>query len=84
MKPGKTRDGYLRVELYNDATSCSRYIHRLVVEAFIGDIPAGLEVNHISGQKADNGIENLEVVTHAMNTQHAWDIGLRRRTALAA
>jgi len=56
----------------------------LVVEAFIVDIPAGLEVNHISGQKADNGIENLEVVTHAMNTQHAWDIGLRRRTALAA
>ena len=80
LKPGKTRDGYLEVELYNAAVPCSRYIHRLVVEAFIGEIPKGLEVNHISGQKTDNSIENLEVVTHAMNTKHAWDMGLRSRT----
>jgi hypothetical protein len=81
LKPGKTRDGYLKIELFNNGTPCSRYVHRLVVEAFIGEIPAGLEVNHISGQKVDNRIENLEVVTHAKNTQHAWDTGLRSRTA---
>ncbi|MDR3575050.1 MAG: NUMOD4 motif-containing HNH endonuclease [Anaerolineaceae bacterium] len=79
LKPGKTKDGYLKVELFNNGRPCSRYIHRLVVEAFIGEIPAGLEVNHISGQKVDNCIENLEVVTHAKNTQHAWDTGLRSR-----
>ncbi|MDR3748086.1 MAG: HNH endonuclease [Acidobacteriota bacterium] len=80
LKPGKTRDGYLKVELFNNGTPCSRYVHRLVVEAFIGEIPAGLEVNHISGQKVENYIENLEVVTQAKNTQHAWDTGLRSRT----
>jgi HNH endonuclease/NUMOD4 motif len=79
LKPGKTRDGYLKVELFNSGTPCSRYVHRLVVEAFIGEIPAGLEVNHISGQKVDNCIENLEVVSHAVNTKHAWDTGLRSR-----
>lgn len=81
LKPGKTQDGYLKVELFNNGTPCSRYVHRLVVEAFIGEIPAGLEVNHISGQKGDNFLENLEVVTHAVNTKHAWTTGLRRVTA---
>ena len=80
LKPGKTRDGYQKVELFASGTPCSRYVHRLVVEAFIGEIPAGLEVNHISGEKSDNGLENLEVVTHANNTKHAWDTGLRSRT----
>lgn len=80
LKPGKTKDGYLKVELFNNGTPCSRYVHRLVIEAFIGEIPVGLEVNHISGQKTDNCCENLEVVTHALNTKHAWDTGLRSRT----
>ena len=82
LKPGTTKDGYLKVELFNNGTSCSRYVHRLVIEAFIGEIPAGLEVNHIFGQKADNRLENLEVVTHALNTKHAWDTGLRSRATL--
>ena len=79
LKPGRTRDGYLKVELFNNGASSIRYVHRLVVEAFIGEIPVGLEVNHIFGQKADNHLENLEVVTHARNTQHAWETGLRKR-----
>jgi len=82
LKPGKTKDGYLKVELFNNGKPCGRYVHRLVVEAFIGDIPAGLEVNHIDGRKVENCIENLEIVTHAENTQHAWDTGLRSRTTL--
>jgi hypothetical protein len=82
LKPGKTKDGYLKVELFKDGRSCTRYVHRLVVEAFIGEIPSGLEVNHIFGQKADNQLEHLEVVTHATNTKHAWDTGLRSRTPL--
>jgi HNH endonuclease len=80
LRPGKTKDGYLKVELFNNGTPCSRYVHRLVVEAFIGKVPAGLEVNHISGQKEDNRLENVEVVTHAQNTAHAWETGLRGRT----
>jgi len=80
FKPGKTRNGYLKVELFNNGTPCSPYVHRLVVEPFIGEIRAGLEVNHITRQKVDNCIENLEVVTHVKNRQHAWDIGLRSRT----
>ncbi len=82
LKPGKTKDGYLKVELFNDGRLCSRYVHRLVVEAFMGAIPAGLDVNHIFGQKTDNRLEHLRVVTHADNTKHAWERSNcnRRRT----
>jgi hypothetical protein len=80
LKPGKTRESYLKVDSFINGTSCSQYVQRLVVEAFIGEIPTGLEVNLISGQKVDNCIENLEVTTHAENAQHTWNTGLRNRT----
>lgn len=51
--------------------------HRLIWEGVHGPIPPGLEVNHINGDKADNRIANLELVTHQQNVQHAYDTGLK-------
>lgn len=82
LKPATTRDGYKKVELFRNGTPSSRYVHRVVIETFIGEIPAGLEVNHINGEKADNSLKNLEVATHEMNVKHAWETGLRSRTML--
>ena len=79
LKPGKTKHGYLKVELFDSGTPRSLYVHRLVAESHIGAIPTGLEVNHINGEKTDNRLANLEVVTHAINTKHAWVMGLRSR-----
>lgn len=54
----------------------TRYIHRLVAEAFIPN-PNNLPVvNHINGNKYDNNVENLEWVTYSDNTQHALEAGL--------
>lgn len=38
-------------------------IHRLVAEHFIGDIPKGYEVHHIDGNKQNNRVDNLKIVT---------------------
>jgi hypothetical protein len=51
-------------------TNGNHYVHRLVAEAFIGSA-AGLEVNHINGDKLDNRVENLELVTPSQNILHA-------------
>jgi hypothetical protein len=52
-------------------------VHRLVVMAFIGPIPDGLQVNHKDGNKTNNSISNLEIVTQAENMRHAVLHGLR-------
>lgn len=46
-------------------------VHRLVVEAFIGEIPEKMEVNHLDGNKINNDISNLEICTRSDNMLHA-------------
>lgn len=43
------------------------YRHRVVWEMFNGPIPEGLVINHINGIRGDDRIENLELVTPAVN-----------------
>lgn len=53
-------------------------LHRVVWEACVGTIPAGLVINHKNGKKTDNRLSNLEVVTSSANNVHALENGLRR------
>lgn len=86
--PGKilrvvtTKRGYRWVSL-SDGKGKGRayFVHRLVAEAFIGPRPAGLQVNHKNGLKADNRAENLEYVTPSENLKHAFRTGLNRGKA---
>lgn len=47
-------------------------LHRLVVGAFIGEIPDGMQVNHKNGIRDDNRVENLEIVTPSQNVEHSF------------
>lgn len=42
-------------------------IHKFIYEAFKGKIPKGMEVNHIDGDKSNNAIWNLNLMTHSEN-----------------
>jgi len=70
--------GYFAVQLSAKGGRKTRHVHRLVAEAFLGKIPPGHEVNHISGVKTDNRLSNLEVVTRSHNRRHAIRMGLVR------
>ena len=70
-------NGYKEVNLFVDAQiGKSRYVHRLIAEAFIGDIQDGMCINHKDGDKSNNHISNLEIVTYSENSKHAYDTGL--------
>ena len=50
--------------------------HRLIYEAFYGRIPEGYQINHKDGNKRNNNLDNMELVTNSENTQHGYDNGL--------
>lgn len=49
-------------------------VHRLVTSAFIGEIPAGMQVNHKDGNKTNNRADNLEIVTNGENQLHCYRV----------
>lgn len=65
--------GYAKVQLCRNAEYTHKAIHRLVWEAFNGPIFGRLEINHKNLDRADNRLENLELVTHQQNAQHFID-----------
>jgi hypothetical protein len=54
-------------------------VHSLVAKAFLGPRPKRKEVNHLSGDKSDCSVENLEYATFIQNRRHAQEVlGLYR------
>ncbi len=51
-------------------------LHRLVFTEFKHEIPKGMVINHIDGDKSNNAIDNLECITHSENIIHAYATGL--------
>lgn len=76
LKTSRNQKGYHQLVLSNNGSSRTKVIHRLVFEAFNGDIPKGYEINHIDGDKGNNCNDNLELITRIENMRHAVNIGL--------
>lgn len=53
------------------------YIHRLVYEAWIGNIPNGYDIDHINGIKTDNRVSNLRAVSRSENLKHNYELGFK-------
>ena len=69
MKPAIDNKGYLRIVLNKNGQKITQKIHRLVAEAFIGDI-YNKEIDHINTVKTDNRVENLRIVTAKENSNN--------------
>lgn len=61
---GSLRNGHLRL---NSIIS----IHRLVWETFNGEIPEGMVIDHIDGNRSNNALSNLRLVTQSENMNNA-------------
>ena len=75
-KPQIHKDGYFVLLFCVNYVRHTKYIHRLIAEAFIPNQDNLPEVNHLNGDKTDNRIENLEWCSHKQNIQHAHNTGL--------
>ena len=63
MKQSPHRGGYRL--MFNDA------LHRVIWQHVNGPIPADKEVDHIDGEKSNNRIENLQLLSHSENCKKA-------------
>ena len=74
--------GYLMVGLYVAGVQKWVMVHRLMALVFFAFNPPAhcrqYQVNHQNGDKTDNSLSNLEVVTAQQNIQHAWTTGLSK------
>lgn len=75
---GKTKATGYRVDLWKDGKPHSLLVARLVAFTFLDkDINNHeLTVNHIDGNRFNNNIENLELISLKENIQHAFRTGL--------
>lgn len=67
----KWKGGYYTTVLRTGSGKRIFYIHRLVCQLFIGDIPKGMHVNHIDGDTSNNALLNLEICTPMYNMKNA-------------
>lgn len=67
LKPCLSGKGYMAVRVGFDGSIKQIYIHHLILEAFVGPCPKGMECCHGLGGPADNRLENLRWGTHGEN-----------------
>ena len=67
LSPRKDKDGYQRVILCREGKNHNYAVHRLVLLAFIGPRPEGMEVCHNNGNPEDNRLCNLRYGTSKEN-----------------
>ncbi len=68
----KEKNGYLTVILVDDCGEKHKwYVHRLLYTVFIGEIKKGYEIDHIDGDRTNNNLDNLRMITHRENANTA-------------
>ena len=67
LKPHPNGNGYYNVGLCKNSKVRFYQVHSLVYEAFNGQIPENMQVNHINEVKTDNRLENLNLMTPKEN-----------------
>lgn len=69
LSPVPQPSGHLTVSLFRDGVARSRFVHRLVLEAFVGPCPDGLEACHgPDPDPTNNCLRNLRWDTRAENS----------------
>jgi hypothetical protein len=67
LKPNPARGGYLAIHFRKDGKAYRFLIHRVVLSAFIGTCPEGMECCHDDGNRTNNQLSNLRWDTPKAN-----------------
>jgi hypothetical protein len=79
LKPLANPSGHLKAVLRCGGHRKESYVHRLVLQAFVGPCPEGMECCHNDGNPANNRLENLRWGTRASNMADKLKHGTHQR-----
>lgn len=59
LNPSVNTWGHRQVSMTKNGKVYRPFVHRLILEAFVGPCPPGMEARHLDDNKANNRLENL-------------------------
>jgi hypothetical protein len=71
--------GYLYVFLFLNGKKVNSYVHRMVLTAFVGPCPTGMECCHGDGNRSNNALSNLRWDTRQANAADSIKHGTSNR-----
>lgn len=72
LKHEISKNGYCQVMLCKNKKRKLLYVHRLIAMTYLDNYNENLQVNHKDGNKQNNNLINLEMVTCKENIQHSF------------
>jgi len=70
LKGGKDTKGYMFFSFSVESVKKKMWAHRLVYQAFVGELIEGMVINHIDHDELNNYYKNLEQITKRANSSH--------------
>lgn len=77
LSPSINKQGYAMIGLQTDPGKQNRKlvrVHRLMARTFLNELKDGDEVNHIDGNRSNNKLSNLEIISRDSNNKKYLDL----------
>lgn len=77
LKEHLTINGYHQIQLWKNGKVVNKLVHVLIWETFKGiSKPKNMDIDHIDGNKDNNNLDNLELVSRKENMKRAINLRL--------
>lgn len=71
-------NGYVQITLWDRGCRRTKYVQKMVWEAFNGPLKPLQRVAHMNGDRTDNRLSNLFLESHSDSMKRAWDAKRRK------
>lgn len=66
-------NGYVQITIWDRGCRRTKYVQKMVWEAFNGPLEPLQRVAHMNGDRTDNRLSNLFLESHSDSMKRAWD-----------
>ena len=71
-------NGYVHITIWDRGIRRTKYVQKMVWEAFNGPLEPSQRVAHRNGDRTDNRLSNLFLESHSDSMKRAWDAKRRQ------